>query len=112
MDKWCVYFIRCGVKMKDPVKIGRTTDISVRMKDLQVGNPYELNLLFTLPCVSLKHSMKLERFLHRQLYNTNHIRGEWFLIDDKVNIPKLLEKFNTSHSHLFGVKVIKDSSDK
>ena len=102
MEQWCVYFIRCG-----PVKIGRTTDLMNRLKDLQVGNPYELNILFTLPCSSLEHSMKLERFLHRQLYNKFHVRGEWFIVDSRVSITKLIDKFNTSHSHLFDEKVVK-----
>lgn len=112
MSNWCVYFIRCGKKDKDPVKIGRTTDLETRLKDLQVGNPYELNVLFTLPCISLSHSMKLERFLHRQLYHRHHIRGEWFSLDSRVSIPCLLNKFNTSHSHLFDVKVVKQKVDK
>lgn len=94
--KWSVYFIQCGNKPQHPVKIGYTSDIETRLNSLQVACPYQLQPLFSLPVESLEMAKKLERFLHRQLYHKHHVNGEWFRIDT-VNIPKLLDKFNTSH---------------
>jgi hypothetical protein len=104
---YCVYFIRCGSKESDPVKIGRTSNLEMRIKELQVGNPYELDLLFKLDCESNEQAKMLERFLHRQMYRMYHLRGEWFKIDKTFSIKGLLKKFNSSHKHIFGSEVVK-----
>lgn len=107
---WKVYFVQAGSKNNSPVKIGYTQDIDRRLAEIQVHNPYPVSLLFTLPCESLDQAKKLERFLHRQLYKHNHLHGEWFLLGN-ISIPKLLDKFNTSHKHLnYDTEVSKQSA--
>ncbi len=63
-----VYVIRCG----ECVKVGKARDPRVRLGDLQVGNPHELELL------EQHHGgWWLEAELHRAL-DGFHVRGEWF----------------------------------
>lgn len=113
MDKdWKVYFVQAGNKKNAPVKVGYTQDIDRRLAEIQVHNPYPVSLLFTLPCESVGQAKKLERFLHRQLYNNGHLHGEWFLLGN-ISIPKLLHKFNTSHKHLgYNTEAVKESAKK
>jgi len=103
----CVYFIRCGNKETDPVKIGRTSNLDLRLKELQVGNPYTLKLLFKLNCESSEQAKALERFLHKQMHRGYHLRGEWFKLNKSFSIQGLLKKFNSSHSSLFNTSVEK-----
>lgn len=103
MSNWCVYFIRCGKKDKDPVKIGMTSNVQKRLIELQIANPYELELLFTLPCESELHADKLETFIHNQINSHYHFRGEWYDIR-RINLPKIMEKFNRMYGTVFGLK--------
>lgn len=66
-----VYFIRCGRN----VKIGRTTTerFEDRLRELQCGNPVELEVLGTIDGAD----SWLEAALHRQLAR-ERVRGEWF----------------------------------
>lgn len=99
MKHWKVYFIKEDRKYGN-TKIGYTSDLSKRLQSIQVGNSNKLVLSFTLPCESLIHAQKLERFLHRQLYKRCHVSGEWFNLHN-IYIPALIDKFNKSHSNLF-----------
>lgn len=65
------YFVRCN----DFVKIGTTTNILDRMKTLQIGCPYELELMGTC---SLDESIIHEKFKHL------HHRGEWHILSAKL----------------------------
>lgn len=66
-----IYFVRCG---KDgPVKIGYTsTGLTARLNFLQVGCPWQLEVLGTI-----EGSRSDERALHKQFAHL-HLRGEWF----------------------------------
>lgn len=89
-----VYFIKCN----DFVKIGQTNNVKQRIKDLQTGNPHELQLLKTINA-----DIKIEVQLHKQFSHLN-IRGEWFaltadLIDfiNKLDSKKKKSKQSTTY---------------
>jgi hypothetical protein len=73
-EKGKVYFIRCG----DAVKIGFSTNIKKRLSRLQSANPFQLE------CIAwFKGTRMEERELHI-VFEEYHIRGEWFLYNNKV----------------------------
>jgi hypothetical protein len=65
-----VYFVQEGDR--GPVKIGRAVDPERRVRDLQTGNPTQLELRHVLPGAS-----DLEGALHRR-FEPALIRGEWY----------------------------------
>lgn len=65
-----IYFIQ-GVN-GGPIKIGYSTNIETRLRELQTGYPDVLRLL-----LAFRGNMKHEKALHRQL-NTYRLNGEWF----------------------------------
>lgn len=60
------------------VKIGATNSISTRLHDLQVGCPFELKLVTTLP-----GGEKVERQLH-DMFAKHRKRGEWFEFHQEI----------------------------
>lgn len=64
----CVYFMQCGAY----VKIGRSTQLRARFRELQTGNPYPMEVLAVLP-----GGYALERSLRSKFAELLH-RGEWF----------------------------------
>jgi hypothetical protein len=76
------------------LKIGKANNIGSRMVDLQIGNPTELKLIATIPCLSENHAFSVESELHRR-YSHLYIRGEWFKHDDEL----LKEFFNFIDTH-------------
>ena len=76
--KHYLYFIQ--VENSGPIKIGIAKDVKKRLCELQVGNPYELKILYFTPCCR-----KDEAEIHRILTMHNlHIRGEWFWPDNRL----------------------------
>lgn len=69
MDITYTYFIR-ALSGGGHIKIGRTTDLDVRLKSLQCSNPHELVLLGYL-------EKDVESILHRK-FSEHKVRGEWF----------------------------------
>ena len=65
-----VYFIQAGKEPK--VKIGITNSIDNRLKQLQTGCPYPLNILAIIP-----GGRKKEKELHKRFEKYSEI-GEWF----------------------------------
>lgn len=63
-----IYFIQC----QKYIKIGKSKDPDIRIKNLQVGNPFLLTLLKVLD-LNDEYEIKLHRIFH-----TRKIRGEWF----------------------------------
>lgn len=57
-----------------PVKVGRATDVRVRVDSLQAGNHAPLRILLVFPGGTV-----LERQLHRRLRNCR-VLGEWFAV--------------------------------
>ena len=71
-----IYFI--GNREYQLVKIGFSTYPEDRMKQLQTGCPFELELFGVI-----KGSVKEEKTLHRK-YSKYRINGEWFKIDGEL----------------------------
>lgn len=66
-----IYFIQCN----QAVKIGHTTRNPLeRLQQLQIGNPYPLTLLATIP-----GERPEEGHLHAR-FKEHLIRGEWYMI--------------------------------
>lgn len=61
------------------VKIGRTTNMKARLDDINIGNPYALEVLFEEPSYNLG---KIEQRVHKFL-RKYHKKGEWFELDDQ-----------------------------
>jgi hypothetical protein len=72
--KEVVYFIRAG----NAVKIGRTTNLSGRLKALATGSAVPLEVLAAVP-----GGRELEARLHRR-WRHLHLRGEWFRADEAL----------------------------
>lgn len=73
-DMKFVYIIYC----KLGYKIGRTKNIDDRNVIFNVKLPFKWNFHFIY---GVKHSKKIEKFLHHVLYK-NNLNGEWFNLDD------------------------------
>lgn len=59
------------------VKIGRSIDVLGRLRALQTGYPYPLQVLQTIRC---KDAAGLEHELHAR-YAAKRLNGEWFSLD-------------------------------
>jgi hypothetical protein len=71
-----LYFIVCcSHPMK--VKVGYAKDPEKRLKDMQVSNPFTLQIVGVHPCKSLAHAREMEKRVHEKLGGI-HVRGEWF----------------------------------
>lgn len=66
-----VYVIQAG----DFIKIGVARDVRRRLALLQVGCPFNIELIAAIPC---DEPYKAEAFLHDRL-KPYHTRGEWFV---------------------------------
>ena len=71
--KKAVYLIKCG----EYTKIGYGTDPRVRESMLDIGNPYETDLLYAL---KVENPTETERKLHN-LFQDKKIKGEWFRLE-------------------------------
>lgn len=73
-DRRLVYFAEC---MTDggPIKIGLASDVGRRLGEVQVGCPYPIELMGTVP-----GGREGERLFHR-LFSAFRIHGEWFWPD-------------------------------
>lgn len=76
-----IYFI---IDERDRVKIGKSNDPEMRVKDLQVGNADKLSILYTIRTTS-----KLESILHTE-HSEEKIRGEWFDLEKVLPTMKSL----------------------
>ena len=72
-EKAVVYIFKCG----EFYKIGWATDYKRRCKELQVGNPFEIERYAYKPFDSKRKAQKWEGKLHRQ-HKDKHFRGEWY----------------------------------
>jgi hypothetical protein len=64
-----LYFIRMG---DGPVKIGHSVDVKARLACFQVGSPYPLALIATIPDEGHEEAIWHEAFADYRLH------GEWF----------------------------------
>lgn len=65
-----VYFIQAGDN--GAIKIGYTDNVNKRLKQIQTGNPYKLNLLKVI-----NGNYETERTIHK-LFSKDRLEGEWF----------------------------------
>lgn len=86
-NKLYLYLIQCN--SSDFYKIGFSENPENRLRNLQVGCPYSLTLVYK-KC--FKKSAKAERFLHKK-YRYKRGIGEWFELsrDDIVQIKNEIE---------------------
>lgn len=71
-----VYVLRCGIYYK----IGHTKgNIYARVRELQVGNPSKIEIVFTLATPKYK---EWEERLH-EFYKEQRISGEWFALTEE-----------------------------
>lgn len=68
------------------VKIGKANNVIKRIKALQTGSPYKLNVVKTLSAKNDIDAMNIEKGIHER-FHRHHISGEWF---DKDIIRKLI----------------------
>jgi hypothetical protein len=73
-DSRSIYFAECMVD-RGPIKIGLASDVGRRLGEVQVGCPYPIELMGTLP-----GGRAGEVVLHR-LFAAFKIHGEWFWPD-------------------------------
>lgn len=71
-----VYFIRSAGKPRR-IKIGKSKDPKARMRELQTGSPYPLDIVGTIRCRDGNHATRLEKELHRY-FAEYRMGGEWF----------------------------------
>lgn len=64
--------VYCIVSADEYVKIGRTTNVLQRFRNLQCGNPHKLRLYS-----AVAGDAKVETWLHEKL-RAFRVRGEWF----------------------------------
>lgn len=65
-----IYFVRVG--LDGPIKIGSTTNMKKRLKNLQVSNPIPLNVMSVVPGTERDEQRLHQKFSHL------FIQGEWF----------------------------------
>lgn len=73
----CVYFIQ--VATDGPIKIGTTSCVGQRVRDLQIGCPFQLRILGTMQ----GGDRNLERELH-STFAKLRLKGEWFTPDSTL----------------------------
>lgn len=100
-----IHFINFG--KESPIKIGYAKNIDKRIEQLQIGNPYELDVIIAIP-----GNINCEKILHEHLQKYE-IRGEWFW--PSHYIYRLIRKFKIIQDELVDYrhivrKVIKDQS--
>lgn len=80
-------------------KIGFTTDLDRRLKELQTGNPGQMDYINHY---ETKWDQKLEFGIHRT-YKTNNIRGEWFKLSDNdiSNFENICNDLENSYDFLY-----------
>ena len=71
-----LYFLLCG----DAVKIGKSSDPCLRIKELQTGAPYECKLVATFKNMGHKENECHKKFKHLKLY------GEWFRYTQEIKL--------------------------
>lgn len=94
-----IYLIYC--KSNNLYKIGVSTNLSIRKKQLQTGNPYEISIITTYDS---KYPFKVEAILHNVFiskktpenfqYDFELLKGEWFNLsnDDVLNFLNSCKK--------------------
>ena len=115
MKKTNIYLLSAFIDGIDMYKIGITkNEISIRMRSLQTGNPYKIELINSFQS---KWASKVESYLH-SYFKKNKVLNEWFLLSEEEvnlfsylcqkteNIFELLEQNNLFIQEKGGIKKI------
>ena len=70
-----IYILNC----KEFYKIGITSNITKRKNELQVGNPFKINIIYF---AKVENAARLESILHEKFWSKN-VSGEWFKLNEK-----------------------------
>jgi hypothetical protein len=60
-----------------PVKVGITTNLIARLRSMQTGCPFKLQLLYAMPAENRDNALWHERIFH-DVYAEHRLEGEWF----------------------------------
>jgi hypothetical protein len=85
------------IRMNEFYKIGIARDLVARLRMIQTGTPYELEVIATY---KLRDARAMESWLHKYFKDKRH-RGEWYLLDDLD-----LDKIRLACLHIYEPKVI------
>jgi hypothetical protein len=106
-------------KASNAIKIGKADDMSVRLSDLQIGNPNILEVIGYLEFTTANQAFQKERTLHNRFRNI-WIRGEWFTYDselfndnffqNEMKIKRKAKREPLIRHTLFGIETILDES--
>ena len=77
-----VYFLQAG---SNRLKIGKATNVTERIADLQTGSPFRLRLIGQLSCLSEAHAREVEKQLHKA-FSKSRSHGEWFRFGTKERL--------------------------
>lgn len=93
-----VYILKCA----DFYKVGRAMNVNYRIRELQIGNPFTIELfrLYSFPTVL--ESVKMEAYLHH-LFDQWHHQGEWFAPPASV-LSNIRESLKETLAYLTGLK--------
>lgn len=75
-----------------PVKVGISINPSARIRELQVGCHFTLQLLHQRACRSRQEAFRRERDFHA-VYAGDRLSGEWFNIDAELAIEGVSTSF-------------------
>jgi Meiotically Up-regulated Gene 113 (MUG113) protein len=81
MKNHFVYIIQA--KTMRLLKFGRTSRMSVRLSELQIGSPDELTVLWISSAMDFGQACKAEKYLHDK-FDPFHVRGEWYSPESEV----------------------------
>lgn len=70
-----IYIIRC----QNHIKIGRAFNVKSRLYSMKVGNPFDIELIFS---IKVPDDKAIEKELHNKFENKHH-KGEWFNLTDE-----------------------------
>jgi predicted GIY-YIG superfamily endonuclease len=79
------YYVYVIGREQGPVKVGISADPATRLTNIQVGCPFQLKLLYVRKLRSRAHAKHHEKSFH-EVWENDHIRGEWFKLDAEIAI--------------------------
>jgi hypothetical protein len=89
-------------KAENFCKIGYSSNPDARLKQLQTGNPYSLDLI-----TSIQGDISLERELHKK-FNHLKLQGEWFEYTDEI---RDYFKVTSTENYITSLKTIEKLSN-
>jgi hypothetical protein len=81
-----IYLVKCN----EYYKIGRSNSILDRIRVMEIGNPYKLELVFF---ARTDKDLEVEKMLHKT-FEHKRIKGEWFCLSDSdiMEFERIIKK--------------------